>query len=206
MSLDPLRDFKEIIKHVQAQLIQSDLSASMLAGTGLPRDVGELNNTKIPGPPVLVEVVSMTEIGHSAFNLHNVRPARREKADLAGLAQGDEGEDGEQRQEDGAIQKYPRSMLRFQLSDGATILQAIEYRRSPDLELGETPLGFKVRSLSHILADNLTIPQMLLKNPFVRRGIAFLEPASVELKCGATEERQADADADFERGLLVRMG
>ena len=47
---------------------------------------------------------------------------------------------------------------------------------------------------------------MLLKSPFVRRGIAFLEPGNVEMKYHETEERQAVADEEFERGLLVRMG
>ena len=47
---------------------------------------------------------------------------------------------------------------------------------------------------------------MLLKSPFVRRGIAFLEPGNVEMKYHETEERQAVADEEFERDLLVRMG
>ena len=68
----------------------------MLPGTGLPRNVAELNNTKLQGLPILVEIVSMTEIDHSAFSLQNVRQARIEKADLAGLA----GEEDEN-QEDG---------------------------------------------------------------------------------------------------------
>lgn len=48
--------------------------------------------------------------------------------------------------------------------------------------------------------------QMLIKNPLVCRGIAFLEPANVELKYHQTEERQAMADIDFVRGLQIRMG
>ena len=118
----------------------------MLPGTGLPRNVAELNNTKLQGLPILVEIVSMTEIGHSAFSLQNVRQARIEKADLAGLA-GEEDENQEDGEEAGPVPKYPRSMLRFQLSDGATVLEAIEYRKIPELELGVTPLGYKVRLL-----------------------------------------------------------
>lgn len=139
-----------ILYNVETQLLQSNLSDSMLAGTGLPQDVAELSNGKIPGPPVLVEVVSMTEIGQSAFNLQNVRQARLERADLAGLAeQNDEGggEGGEEQEEAGRVPKYPRSMLKFELSDGATTLHAIEYRRIPDFELGTTPLGYKVRAI-----------------------------------------------------------
>ena len=47
---------------------------------------------------------------------------------------------------------------------------------------------------------------MLLKNVFIRRGIAWLEPANVVLKGYQTEERQAMQDEDFVRGLRVRLG
>lgn len=120
----------------------------MLPGTGLPQNVYELDNTKLQGPPILVEIISITEIGQSAFNLQNVRQARIERADLAGLAEeGDEQDGGE---DAGPVPKYPRSMLRFQLSDGATVLEAIEYRRIPELELGVTPLGYKVNAICAI--------------------------------------------------------
>lgn len=207
---NPARDLDQILSHLERQLLESDLSASMLPGTGLPPNVSELDNTTLRGPPILVEVIAMTEIGSSAFNLQNIRQARIEHADLAGLA-----EEEEQNDDEGArVPRYPRSMLRFQLSDGVTVLNAIEYRRLPDLELGETPLGFKVfptglvclvlMLMRHRLPRFLA--QMLLKNPFVRRGIAFLEPNTVVLKYHQTEERQALADTDFMRGLQIRMG
>lgn len=47
---------------------------------------------------------------------------------------------------------------------------------------------------------------MLLKNVFIRRGIAWLEPANIVLKGYQTEERQAMQDADFVRGLGIRLG
>lgn len=47
---------------------------------------------------------------------------------------------------------------------------------------------------------------MLLKNVFVRRGIAWLEPGNVVLKGYQTEERQIMQDADFVRGLRQRLG
>lgn len=130
-----------ILYNIETQLLQSNLESSMVPGTGLPTNVADLNSTKLMGPPVLVEIVSMTEIGHSAFSLQNIRQVRLERADLAGLADEDEGQDGE---EEGPVPRYPRSMLRFQLSDGSTVLEAIEYRRIPEFELGVTPLGYKV--------------------------------------------------------------
>lgn len=48
---------------------------------------------------------------------------------------------------------------------------------------------------------------MLLKNVLIRRGIAFLEPATVDIYVGSqTEEREAVQDRDFARGLRVRLG
>lgn len=55
-----------------------------------------------------------------------------------------------------------------------------------------------------ILTDSLL--QLLLKNVFIRRGIAWLEPANIELKGYQTEERQVLQDADFIRGLHLRLG
>jgi RecQ-mediated genome instability protein 1 len=40
----------------------------------------------------------------------------------------------------------------------------------------------------------------------VRRGIAFLEPATIVLKGQQTADREAVQDADFVRSLRVRMG
>ena len=77
---------RAIIEHVDSQLLQSNLSDSMLEGTGFPPNIAELDNYTLQGPPILVEIVAMTEIGHSAFSLQNIRQARIERADLAGLA------------------------------------------------------------------------------------------------------------------------
>lgn len=64
-----------------------------------------------------------------------------DRSDLAGLArEGDE--DAEE--DEGPVPKYPRGMLRLELSDGFTTVEAVEYRSIPQLELGVTPLGYKV--------------------------------------------------------------
>ena len=110
----------------------------MIPGTGIPSTSATLEKGRLSGPPVLVQITAMTDIGHSAFSLYNTRQIRIEKDDLAGLAEQDGGED------DGPIPKYPRSMLRFSLSDGSVTFPAIEFKRIPQLELGETPHGFKV--------------------------------------------------------------
>ena len=108
--------------------------------TGFPHELSDISDTRICETPLLVEITSITEIGHSAFNLYNVRQTRIERVDLAGLAE----EEGVESDE-GPIPNYPRQMLKLELSDGTTTAKAIEYRSIPELKLGETPLGFKVR-------------------------------------------------------------
>ncbi|KAF8575164.1 hypothetical protein K439DRAFT_1370627 [Ramaria rubella] len=175
----------EIISNVDSQLLNSDLHDSMVAGTGFPRDIGSAENTRLRGN-ILVQIQGMTEIGHSAFSLQNVQQTRIDRADLAGLA----GDGDEAAEDEGPVPKYPRSMLRFDLSDGSQTLRAIEFRPLPAFELGTTPLGFK----------------MILKDAPIRRGIAFLDPSNIVLKGCMTEELDVNRAADFARGLRMRLG
>lgn len=157
--LDPDRDFDQFIQHVEAQLLQSDLADSTVPGSGIdPLLVAsipaQLSNARRParraprqkktsGPtPLLVEIKSITEIAHSAFNLLNTHQTRLDRADL-GLAH-DENAEQPQDEDEGPIPRFPRGMLRFELSDGLTTFRAIEFRSLPQLELGTTPLGYKV--------------------------------------------------------------
>jgi len=48
--------------------------------------------------------------------------------------------------------------------------------------------------------------QILLKNPLIRHGIAFLEPDTVELLGHKTNDREKLQASDFARGLCARMG
>ncbi|KAI8980179.1 DUF1767-domain-containing protein [Trametes punicea] len=139
LHLRPERDMATILKNVNEQLLQSDFTDSMLAGTGFPQDVFSPQDTVLEGP-VLVEVTEMMEIGHSAYSLLHIYESRAEWRKQAELrAARGERDPGEK-----PMPKYPRSMLKFQLSDGASLLPAIEFKRLPDIELGETPLGCKV--------------------------------------------------------------
>ena len=117
-----------------------------MPSTGFPATVLEMNNERLEGKPILVEICSVTEIGSSAFNLYNVRQARVERADLAGLAQEEGTED-----DGGPIPKYPRQMLKFVLTDGTYHVPAIEYRRISDFDLADTPLGCKACASSLFL-------------------------------------------------------
>ncbi|EJD49035.1 hypothetical protein AURDEDRAFT_183151 [Auricularia subglabra TFB-10046 SS5] len=173
----------DFIRHVDAQLLQSDLADSMLPGTGFPAAPA----ARIAGP-VLCQVAALSDIGHSAFSLQTTRQNRIDKADMTGLAlaQGDE----EAAEDEGPIPRYPRGMLRFQLSDGSLAINAIEYRKIPQFVLGETPLGYK----------------LIVRNALVRGGYIFLEPACVTLKGYACEDLDANRDRDFARGLRLRLG
>ena len=132
------------------QYLGSDLADSSLEGSGLPANVQQIEKGRIAtsdsGGAILCQTNAIMEIGHSAFSLRNVRQARIDKADMAGLAaqERDEGEEPPQDGEDYTIPSYPRSTLRFVLSDGFRKLDAMEYRPLPSINLADTPLGCKV--------------------------------------------------------------
>ena len=137
---------KRLTDATEDALLDSDLGDSMQPGTGFPEGIATAEDLTVQGPSILVQIVDITEIGHSAFSLTNVRQTRLDQEDLAGLArQNEEDENQDQADEDaGPIPKYPRSMLKLQLSDGTVTLPAIEFKKVPGLELGVTPLGCKV--------------------------------------------------------------
>lgn len=137
--MPPAGPLKPVIDAVNSQLLQSDLSDSMLHGTGLPPNLSELNDVHLTGTGVLVQITAITEIASSAFTILNVMKAREERG-IVGLDEANVADEDDE----GPIQRYPRGMLRFELSDGSTTLNAIEYRSLPALELGVTPLGYKV--------------------------------------------------------------
>ncbi|KAI5989403.1 hypothetical protein F5J12DRAFT_727939 [Pisolithus orientalis] len=149
-NISPSTHFHDFITHVEAQLLQSNLEDSTVPGTGLDAELVRIEDQTTGSVPLLVEIRSITEIAHSAFSLLNIHQTRLDRADL-GLAveTRDHQEHGQGRQDEdqGPIPRFPRGMLRFELSDGHTLFQAIEFRSMPELVLGETPLGFKVCSL-----------------------------------------------------------
>ena len=119
----------------------------MMPGTGLDVHIDKYTGN-LRGPPVLVQITELTDIGISAFQLEQVRAAREERI-MAGVGDEEGEEDGDVDVEgEGPMPKYPRGTLRFKLSDGVTTLRAMEYRPLPQISLGPTPLGYKVKILS----------------------------------------------------------
>jgi RecQ-mediated genome instability protein 1 len=141
-NLNSATDMDKIKEQVESQLLMSDLTDSMVHGTGLPHNLAGLQKGSLSGPPILMQITALTEIGHSAFSLMNVRQTKTDRADLSGLACAENEDEGEA--DEGPVPNYPRSMLRFELSDGLIKLNAIEYRKIPELDLENTPLGYKV--------------------------------------------------------------
>jgi RecQ-mediated genome instability protein 1 len=144
----------EAIQHVNTQFLASDMRDSTVANTGLPMSFKNMGYGRVPGP-VLVQIMSLTDIGQSAFTLKNVRQTRLEREDLAGLEE-ENGDDGDENEDEdaGPVPKYPRGMLKLELTDGSMIIPAIEFRKIPQLQLGETPLGCKVCAFCFILVVN----------------------------------------------------
>jgi hypothetical protein len=135
-------NFQEFFQNVHEQLLNSDLRDSMQHGTGLPEVSSFTGN--LSGPPVLVQIMAIKDMGVSAFQLEQIRAAREERI-LAGVGDEEGEEDGDVEVEgEGPMPKYPRGTLLLRLSDGATEFEAMEYRPIPQLVLGVTKLGYKV--------------------------------------------------------------
>ena len=85
----------------------------------------------------------MDDISTSAFELDQIRQACKEHI-LAGVGDEEGKEDGDIDVDGkGPMPKYPRGKLRLQLSDGQTVLEAMEYHQINELKL-TTLSGYKV--------------------------------------------------------------
>ncbi|KAF6748634.1 hypothetical protein DFP72DRAFT_819884 [Ephemerocybe angulata] len=191
---------QKLLETIQMQLLKSSLSGSMDSTDGLPQDIGHLNsNVTLSGVPTLVEIISVSEVGSSAFQLDQVRKAREERLRAGGYDEHGEGDEednleGEEEADlevegEGPLPKYPRSMLAFVLSEGTTQFQGMEYKTIPQLSLAHTPLGFKLQ----------------LKEVRFICGVANLEPDNVILLGGESDLNQ-HRDYYLRQNLRERMG
>ena len=113
----------------------------------LPSTTDAAHGTTLFPQPVLLQIVALTEIGSSAFQLQTVLEQRRDVLDGKTRIRrmGDEDDTGEMDlAELGKLPAYPRGMLKLELSDGRAVVKAMEYGRLGGLKLGETSLGAKV--------------------------------------------------------------
>lgn len=134
---------------VHEQYIYSDLGLSTLPpaqGTSIPPETGQqIHDGVLFSTPTILQIHTVAEIGNSAFQLRTTLEQRRDIISGATHIRrlGDEDVDNDIT----GPPPYPRSMLAMDVSDGRTALRAIEYRRIPELVLGEAPLGTKVSSV-----------------------------------------------------------
>ncbi|KAF5339118.1 hypothetical protein D9611_011252 [Ephemerocybe angulata] len=193
IGLDGVRpNSQELFDTIRTQLLKSSLSQSLDPTDGLPQDIGDFNTqVTLCGVPTLVEIISLSEVGSSAFQLDQVRKGREERLRAGGFDEYDEGDEEAdlEVEGEGPLPKYPRSMLSFVLSDGTTQFQAMEYKPLPQLSLVQTPLGFKLQ----------------LKAVRFICGVAYLEPDNVILLGGDSDLNQRK-DYHFRQNLRKRMG
>lgn len=192
----------QLIKKVEAQILLASLESCCESGPLPAQDLSETRSMMIASGvrgSILVQVESIFDAGESALSIKNIHEQRKEEArikqrggnaDRARII--DNLDDGEAEK---GPPKYPRSMLTLQLSDGFTVMKAIEYKRIPGLSLDETKLGSKVRfcllnavvsaspNLTGVITYSRSIYlQILLKDVKALRGILLLEPRNVTLK------------------------
>lgn len=185
---------------VLTQYLHSDLGISTLPGAQpvLPADPGAAHGSRLFPRPVLLQVLSLTEIGSSAFQLQTVLEQRRDVLDgKTRIRRMDDDGDGAgagggevDMAELGKLPAYPRGMLKLELSDGRGVIKAIEYGRLGALKLGETSLGAKV----------------VLCNVPVRRGTLLLSGENTQVLGCAVDHLEAEQPAQFVHSLQIRMG
>lgn len=124
------------------QYLHSDLSHTTLPSGLIP---AQAHNIHLFPQPTLLQLISLTEIAASAFQLQTVLEQRRDVLDGASRIRRMDDEDTEDEEVgEGKLPSYPRGMLRLELTDGERVIKGIEYRRIEGLVLGETALGCKV--------------------------------------------------------------
>lgn len=140
----------------------------------------------LPNRGILVQIQSITEIGHSALSLRTVHQKIIEDAEGRDRVISLEDPESQDRQ---APILYPRAMLKFTLSDGHCTVPAIEYQKIDGLSLAETPLGCK----------------LLIKSAPVRRGLVLLTSENTTIKGFQVDELDANRDSIFQEGLNTRL-
>lgn len=158
---ETLREPHRLHAAVRAQFLVSRLGDSM--------ERAQVSADTLPASMIL-QVGAMTDVGVSAQTLLDTLNARRTQQPPP---------------------TYPRQMLRLQLEDGfGGVLNAYEHTRIPALQLGETPLGCKVR-VQHARRE---------------KGGVFLEPRTTTVLGGTIPDLAQGAERLFEEQLCAQLG
>lgn len=158
---ETLREPQRLHAAVRAQFLASRLADSM--------DHAQVCGDNLPASMIL-QVGSITDVGVSAQTLLDTLNARRTQQPPPA---------------------YPRQMLCLQLEDGfGGVVSAYEHTRIPGLQLGETPLGCKVR-VQHARREN---------------DVVFLEPRTTTVLGGTIPELAQSMERLFEEQLCAQLG
>ncbi|WVN86310.1 uncharacterized protein L203_101473 [Cryptococcus depauperatus CBS 7841] len=175
------------IDNIHAEYLYSDLSLCTLESVVFP--VGELHNIVVFGQPTLLQIHSISEAGASAFQIQTTMELRSEVLSGQTRIRGLYDEDEEMRE--GKVPPYPRSMLRLEVGDGRRKMRAMEYKRLPDLVLGQTSLGSKI----------------VVQNVRVLRDILLLTPENTRVIMDSCVDNLESLQKErFLRDLKRRLG
>ncbi|TEB28731.1 hypothetical protein FA13DRAFT_1633038 [Coprinellus micaceus] len=142
----PYFDYDHIVHQLHESIQNSSLRDITVPGTGLAAPSNsQTAHGDLTGPLVL-ELVHMTEIGVSAFDLEGVRQERAHIRHQRRLATVRNVTGGRRQQQERRLDlpDYPRKRLKLFLTDGFIELEGIECGHLSTIALGKTPMGTKV--------------------------------------------------------------
>ncbi|TFK27540.1 hypothetical protein FA15DRAFT_701749 [Coprinopsis marcescibilis] len=180
------------LKLFEERLLQAPLSETTMTGTGLPNTITfPTMYTTLKGP-ILLELVSITDVGISPFLLEEFR-LRRENEMLSHLKGAADSPTLDTSYTSLAairskLTPYPRCVLKFLFTDGFKKVEAFEQEFLPHFALGLTPLGCKV----------------LLCDVAIFGGKMFIERANVKF-IGGNGDTDATQDSKLQQIHYDRM-
>jgi hypothetical protein len=146
----PYFDYEHIVHELHESIRNTSLQSIAVPGTGLtPLTNPPTAHGNLEGPLVL-EIVHIIESGVCAFDLEEVRQERARIAHQGRVSTvcNVTGNQLPQERVEQVPPRYPRNRLKLILTDGFIELEAVECEHLPDIVLGETTMGTKVRLLS----------------------------------------------------------
>ncbi|KAJ3537670.1 hypothetical protein NMY22_g5499 [Coprinellus aureogranulatus] len=175
---------------LEEAILQASFRDIAIEGTGLSTliDAPTGFQGEIQGPVVL-ELVHLTDVGVSAFDLEAVRQRRQriEFEDTVSRIRAMIGRRG--LPEDRPLPQYPRRRLKLFLSDGFRELEAVECELLAGLALGQTCMGTKLRLTNFSIVD----------------GIARLYAENVEILGGKVERAERQHSVRLFEEMASRM-
>ena len=108
--------------------------------------------------------------------------------------------------EPGKLPEYPRAMLRFELSDGRSVMKGIEYKRLNGVKLGETALGTKVLlhrvPVKRGIRGFLSLPPLLFRTML---SLVMLAPENTKIMGGMIEPLETEQPERFVATIKQRL-